>query len=108
MSANERVAGLGLMASLIICSAAEADYAESLCWYAERSLEAADEFDQEFHRALDQIFSDPSRFPQCDSRHRYFLMRRFPFRIIYRMDGDNVVVIAVAHTARSPDYWGKR
>ena len=96
------------MASLIICSAAEADYTESLCWYAERSPKAAEDFDQEFHHALDQVLSDPLRFPLCDSRHRYFLMRRFPFRIIYRVDGDNVIVIAIAHAARSPDYWRKR
>ncbi len=87
------------MASLIVCSAAENDYTESLCWYAVRSATAAHDFDAEFSRALDEILSDPSRFPLCDLRQRYFLMRRFPFRIIYRMDGGDVIVIAVAHAS---------
>ena len=96
------------MANIIVCSAAEADYTESLCWYAERSLEAATDFDAEFDHALTQIASDAERFPLCDQRHRYFFMRRFPFRIIYRFDGEDVLVIAVAHGSRSPDYWANR
>lgn len=96
------------MASLIICSAAETDYTESLCWYAERSPNTAREFDGEFDRALKEILSDPTRFPLCDARHHYFLMRRFPFRIIYRFADDEVIIIAVAHAARSPDFWADR
>ena len=38
------------MARLIICSAAETDYTESLVWYAGRSLEAANDFENEFDR----------------------------------------------------------
>ena len=75
------------MANVIICSAAEVDYTESLRWYAERSAEAANDFDTEFDRAILHIARDPERFPMCDSRHRYFLLRRFPFRIIYRIVG---------------------
>ncbi len=96
------------MANVIICSAAEIDYTESLTWYASRSVDAANDFDGEFDRALAQIAIDPERFPLCDVRHRYFLLRRFPFRIIYRMVRDDVVVIAVAHGSRSPDYWADR
>ena len=108
MFANGRVARLDLMASLIVCSAAETDITESLCWYANRSTTVANDFDDEFHRALNQILSDPLRFPACDLRHRFYLMRRFPFRVIYRVDGDDVIVMAVAHAARSPDYWSNR
>lgn len=106
--ANGPVVRLDLMASLIVCSAAEKDYAESLCWYASRSTALASDFDDEFDRALSQILCDPLRFPSCGLRHRYYLMRRFPFRVIYRIDGEDVVVVAVAHTARSPDYWTNR
>jgi len=96
------------MANVIISSAAEIDYTESLTWCAERSVDAANDFDAEFDRALSQIVSDPERFPLCDSRHRYFLLRRFPFRIIYRIVRSEIVVIAVAHGSRSPDYWTDR
>jgi plasmid stabilization system protein ParE len=96
------------MSRLIFCSAAEADYTESLCWYAERSIDAANEFDAELKRSVDEIASTPKRFPRCDDRHRFFLMRRFPFQIIYRVQRDDIVIVAVAHTSRSPDYWANR
>ena len=71
------------MAKVIIGSAAEVDLTESLKWYAKRSIEAANDFDAEFDRAISQIAADPECFPMCDARHRYFLLRRFPFRIIF-------------------------
>lgn len=96
------------MADVSFCSAAEVDYTESLKWYAERSIEAANDFDAELDRAISQIAADPERFPMCDQRHRYFLLRRFHFRIIYRIVASDVVVIAVAHGSRSPTYWANR
>lgn len=96
------------MANVIICSAAEGEFAASLQWYAERSIEAAKDFDAEFDRAISQIAANPERFPMCDVRHRYFLLRRFPFRIIYRVVNSDILVMAVAHGSRSPDYWTNR
>ena len=96
------------MTNVVISSAAEDDYTQSLTWYAERNVDAANDFDAEFDRALSQIAAKPELFPHCDARHRYFLLRRFPFRIIYRMIDDDIVVIAVAHSSRSPDYWTNR
>jgi plasmid stabilization system protein ParE len=96
------------MANVIVCSAAEVDYTESLTWYALRSENAANDFDAEFDQALSRIAADPEGFPLCDERHRYFLLRRFPFRIIYRIVQGDIVVVAVAHGSRAPDYWAER
>jgi toxin ParE1/3/4 len=43
-----------------------------------------------------------------DSRHKRFPLTRFPFGIIYRVDGDLVLVIAVAHRRQLPGYWRTR
>lgn len=96
------------MSKVIFCSAAEVDYTESLCWYAKRSPEAANAFDAELGFAINEIALNPERFPQCDDRHRFFLMRRFPFQIICRLHGEETIIIAVAHTSRAPDYWSSR
>ena len=61
------------MARVVVSSAAEGDYAEALRWYAERSVQAAEQFEAEFAKTLDAIASDPRRFPLCDARHRYYL-----------------------------------
>ncbi|NLX97738.1 MAG: type II toxin-antitoxin system RelE/ParE family toxin [Rhodopirellula sp.] len=96
------------MVNLVVSSAAEGDYAEALSWYADRSIQTAERFEAEFDRAIETIASDPERFPRCDERHRFYLMRDFPFKIIYRQHGTGWVVIAVAHTAREPRFWSGR
>lgn len=96
------------MVDLGVSSAAEGDYANALSWYADRSVEAAERFETEFDRAIETIASAPERFPQCDERHRFYLMRHFPYQIIYRQHGTEWVVIAIAHTSRDPRYWSGR
>jgi plasmid stabilization system protein ParE len=96
------------MVDLVVSSAAEGDYAEALAWYAERSVETAERLEEHFDQALRVIASDPERFPLCDERHRYYLLRSFPYQVIYRQHEDHWVVIAVAHTARKPRYWSRR
>ena len=72
------------MDELLIAEGAEDDYTASLRWYAERSTRAANGFDAEFARALTAIAADPDRYPLCDARHRFYLLKRYPFQIIYR------------------------
>jgi hypothetical protein len=52
-----------------IVSAAESDYTDALCWYAERSQRTVEGFDAEFERALEMICANPRRFPMVDDRH---------------------------------------
>ena len=96
------------MASVLVTSAAERDFTEALCWYAERSQRAAEGFDAEFQRALEQIAADPERFAHCDDLHRYYLMRRYPYQVIYRQREDQLIIVAVAHAKRRPGYWSDR
>jgi plasmid stabilization system protein ParE len=84
---------------------AEAEYETALGWYMERSVQAADRFEAAFDGALQAIAEYPSPYPAMDSRHRYKLLRRFPYSIIYRIDGEQIRVVAVAHSKRLPGYW---
>jgi len=95
------------MTELVISSAAEVDFTESLCWYAERSDRSAINFDAEVDRALQTISSAPLRNPKIDDRHRFLLMRNYPFQIIYRVQDPAVIIIAIAHSSRAP-YWQDR
>ena len=92
--------------SSLIAEDAEDDYTASFRWYAERSPRAAEGFEAEFARALDAIAASPERYPLCDDRHRFYLLKRYPFQIIYRRaSADRWLIVAVAHTSRRPDYW---
>jgi plasmid stabilization system protein ParE len=47
--------------------------------------EAAERFEAEFARALEAIGANPERYSTCgDERHRFYLLKRYPFQLIYR------------------------
>lgn len=97
------------MPEVLVGEGAEEEYAEALRWYAERSVKAAEGFVTELDRAFACIAENPARYPTCDDRHRAFLLRRYPFHVIYReLPGDALLVVAIAHTSRRPSYWTHR
>ena len=96
------------MTEPLILAAAERDYLDALRWYAERSQRAATGFEEEFGRALDAIGADPERFAHCGQEHRYYLMDRYPFQVIFRIERGRPLIVAVAHAARAPGYWTDR
>lgn len=77
-------------------------------WYRERSDAAAAAFLTELDRAIESIAEAPDRWPQYLHQTRRFLLRRFPFSVVYRRVGDRVQVVAVAHGRRRPGYWRSR
>jgi plasmid stabilization system protein ParE len=87
---------------------ARRDFDESFDWYAKRSARAAIGFVLAVERAIESIVADSDRFPRTYARCRYCLLKRYPFSIVYRVDIDRLVVIAVAHAKRRPGYWRNR
>lgn len=96
------------MRSVQLCSAAQNDFIESLCWYAEQDTDSARHFESDFDAALNRIADSADTLPAFDDRHHYLQMRRFPFIIIFRASPRRITVVAVAHTARSPEFWRGR
>ena len=35
-------------------------------------------------------------------------LRRFPYSVVYTQDGNDLLVLAIAHQHRKPDYWRNR
>lgn len=77
-------------------------------WYRERNEAAAEAFLAELDRAVELISEGPIRWPTYLHGTRRFLLRRFPFAIVFRQIGEAVQIIAVAHARRKPGYWKGR
>lgn len=43
-----------------------------------------------------------------DERYRRFPLRRFPFGLVYRVDGSRLRIVAFAHRRQRPRYWVSR
>ena len=96
------------MVDVLIVAGAEQDYSEALAWYAERSEGAARGFEAEFELRNSLDSGGPQRYPRCDEIFRFYLMRRYPFQVIYREASRGLLIVAVAHAKRRPGYWQDR
>ena len=77
-------------------------------WYEERDPVAATAFVHELERALAMVCENPCAWPRFLAGTRRYVMRRFPFQVIYRDTAETIQVIAVAHGRRRPGYWKTR
>ena len=96
------------MADVSFHPEARDEYDEALTWYQARSARAAARFESEVDRVVGLIRANPDSFPAYDGEHRYAVLRRFPYSLVYRAQGDQVTAVAVAHSARRAGYWGSR
>ena len=80
----------------------------ALTWYRERSLIAAINFESAFERAVERIRDTPGRWPVYFHEFRRYILRRFPFSLVYQDFSSEIVVFAVAHGRRQPGYWMDR
>jgi toxin ParE1/3/4 len=88
---------------------AAAEYDAAFDWYLQQSPEAALKFDAEVERALAHIIQAPQRWTAGPHSTRRFLLRRFPFIMIYRdLTSVDIQIVAIAHTSRRPGYWRGR
>jgi plasmid stabilization system protein ParE len=88
---------------------AAVEYDAAFDWYLARSPDAALRFDSEFDRALVEIAQAPQRWVGGSYNTRRFLLRKFPFLLIYReKTSGEIQIVAIAHTSRRPGYWKER
>jgi toxin ParE1/3/4 len=57
---------------------------------------------------IELILQDPYRWPPFDEDVRRCLTRVFPYAILYTIEPDFILIVAVAHCSRDPGYWKHR
>ncbi|BBP00129.1 type II toxin-antitoxin system RelE/ParE family toxin [Sulfuriferula nivalis] len=62
----------------------------------------------EFENAALLLAENPELSTLWRAGTRRFILRRFPFNIVYCLFPDHIFVIAVAHQRRRPGYWRRR
>lgn len=87
-----------------------AEYESAAVWYRGRSHEGALRFAALVDDGILGIRKMPEAWPvwpgRADVRRR--VLQRFPYSIIYLVDRNEIVIVAVAHHKRRPGYWLRR
>lgn len=99
-----------MSAKLILTPDAIADVAEAAAWYQERSVRAAEEFLLALNVAFSRIKAHPTAqiVVEVETGARRALLRKFPQRVLYLIDGERLVVFAVMHHRRDDPAWRER
>jgi plasmid stabilization system protein ParE len=76
-------------------------------WYGRREPELAREFAEVFAAAVERIRRDPRSFPLVHGQIRRLVLKRFPYAVYFREQGDEILVIAL-HGRQDPKLWQQR
>jgi plasmid stabilization system protein ParE len=66
------------------------------------------QFLDELERTVHRILLQPEAWTRLSENHRRCRMRRFPYGVIYSLERDTVLIVAVFHLHRHPDSWKER
>jgi plasmid stabilization system protein ParE len=88
---------------------ARKDIAEASKFYwSQAGVKSTQGFFNEFERILTLLLERPGLGSSVGGNRRRHPMGNYPYWIIYYVKGDKLVVLAVAHQNRRPDYWSRR
>lgn len=74
-------------------------------WFEASAEGRGPEFLDELDRVVRLIRSFPFAAFEIEPEIRRSLLPRFPYAVVYGIEEQTLVVIAVAHTHRQPRYW---
>jgi toxin ParE1/3/4 len=77
-------------------------------FYEAASSQLGVEFLDDVERAINLVRNHPASGQSVGGTFRRILLHRFPFSLIYVVEPDAVLIVAVAHQRRRPDYWRDR
>jgi plasmid stabilization system protein ParE len=86
------------------------DYNDIGMWYEEQSEKVRHNFEQAVKERLKFVAENPEASPIQHNNIRGVLLKKYKYKIYYRVDNTRqfIVVTAILHTSRDPDEAKKR
>jgi len=93
---------------VVILDVARLEFNEAKEFYEIEQTGLGAKFENEIKNGILRIRQYPQAWPPERKETRRYLVRKFPYKIIYSLQQDNIVVLAFAHLHRKPNYWVDR
>ena len=87
---------------------AEIELQETVAFYEEKSLGLGADFLDEIYTTVQLIKRMPEASPLINSYARRALLNRFEYGIVYRTFNNQIIILAIIHLKRKPNYWINR
>lgn len=89
-------------------TAAELDQIEAAYFYESREPGLGAEFVEDLDQTIKRILDHPRAGSRGPRNTRKSLMERFPYSVVYRIDPEEILIIALQHHSRDPRRWQER
>lgn len=96
------------MLPVIFHELAAGELNEASAYYAQARPGLGEAFIVEVEQAVAALAASPHAGTEVESDVRWWLVKRFPYSVLYRLHDDQIRILAIAHQKRRPFYWRGR
>ena len=94
--------------TLDILAVAQQELEDAVMFYEVAQTGLGRRFQTEIRHALTRIKRFPTMWSIERGEVRKCVVHKFPYKILYAVHGQRIVILAIAHQHRRPDYWIER
>ena len=87
---------------------AKSELDDAINYYETQSYGLGLSFKNEAKSTIQRLSIFPTAWTQIKPNIRRCIMHKFPYNVLYSIEKDSILVIAIAHHHRKPRYWDKR
>ncbi|MBL1214721.1 MAG: type II toxin-antitoxin system RelE/ParE family toxin [Ignavibacteriae bacterium] len=84
------------------------EYQEAIDFYKLQTEGLEKRFISEIDKSISIIQNYPESFPEYTNHTRKAVVNIFPYNLIYSVVNEDIIILAVAHQHRKPNYWTNR
>jgi toxin ParE2 len=87
---------------------AEQELQDSAGFYDQESPLLTDRFLDAFLAVMERLGRYPESGTRISGHLRIARLNEFPYNVVYRIESRSIIVVAMAHQSRKPNYWKGR
>ena len=84
------------------------EFEEAVQFYKQRGRNLGRRFAREIRATIARIVATPDRWRVLEDDVRRCLVRVFPYAVLYTIEKDCILIVAIMHGKRRPGYWRPR
>ena len=87
---------------------AKLEFHDSIKYYEQQEKDLGKKLSDDIQASINRIKNFPNSYQKVSNQIRRCTLHRFPYNILYLFEEDTILIIAIAHQHRIPDYWVDR
>jgi toxin ParE1/3/4 len=87
---------------------ADEEFREAVRYYESEAPGVGLAFIAELHRTISLVISQPRSAKRVRGSIRKKVLSHFPYSLLYSIESNLILIVAVAHHKRRPTYWRNR